>query len=82
MTSTNKLENPFFHDNISKGIISYHNEYPYIHFENKTLIEGVVNKEETTFYIEAQKYSIVHPEIIGFLFKYQDTITDISDTNR
>ena len=80
MTSTNKLENPFFHDNISKGIISYHNEYPYIHFENKTLIEGVINKEETTFYIEAQKYSIVHPEIIGFLFKYQDTITDISDT--
>jgi hypothetical protein len=80
MTSYKQIENPFFHDNISKGEISYHNNYPYIKFINKTLINGIINKQESTSYIEAERYSIIHPEIIGFLFKYADTITDISNT--
>ena len=32
MTSYKQIENPFFHDNISKGEISYHNNYPYIKY--------------------------------------------------
>ena len=46
MTSYKQIENPFFHDNISKGEISYHNNYPYIKFINKTLINVLLETQQ------------------------------------
>jgi len=77
--SSTVYENPLFFKDLSPGIIKYHNDYPFIEYENKTLSNTVVfgNLYGVTLR-DAKKKTILEPDVIGMLFTYS-SLTDLSE---